>query len=76
MLGLSIEQGIPGAALAAAPFMFPLACGAQRTPAADLADLSLEELGNLRVTTVALRDEHGFPAVIPSTAYAQLRYSF
>ena len=56
--------------------MFPLACGAQRTPAADLADLSLEELGNLRVTTVALRDEHGFPAVIPSTAYAQLRYSF
>ncbi len=38
--------------------MSPAVCDAQAVKVAvDLADLSLEELGNLRVTTVALREE-------------------
>ena len=35
----------------------PLLCQAQAQPASSLADLSLEELGNLRVTTASLRPE-------------------
>src|SRR5437868_8785650 len=38
-------------------FLVPLLCHAQAETPSSLADLSLEELGNLRVTTVALRPE-------------------
>src|SRR3954466_15982102 len=41
----------------AALLLLPLACQAQSPPPSNLADLSLEELGNLRVTTVSLRPE-------------------
>src|SRR4051812_40229008 len=37
--------------------LLPLLCQAQAQPVSNLADLSLEELGNLRVTTVSLRPE-------------------
>ena len=37
--------------------LLPLLCHAQAERASSLADLSLEELGNLRVTTVSLRPE-------------------
>jgi iron complex outermembrane recepter protein len=52
-----LTDRIPSVALAAALFAFPSLGAAQMTPVSDLADLSLEELGNLRVTTASLRPE-------------------
>jgi iron complex outermembrane receptor protein len=57
--------------------MSPLGAGAQMRQVADLADLSLEELGNLRVTTVALRDERllDAPASIFVITQEDIRHS-
>src|SRR5258708_36669970 len=52
-----LTDRIPIAALAAALFAFPSLATAQMVPVSDLADLSLEELGNLRVTTASVRPE-------------------